>query len=962
MYRRLAIIPVLLILLLIVFSSGRANNTPSSRVITADSGLRLLPSEEITYTSFSGTTYNLHAYSGKYVRYALPDSWTGSNGLSPIEVAQLVDSTDLIYAQMKEVVGGEPNGNGLLLIAVVDTGSHAGLVEIGTKRVELSPTILDDTKRYLAKGLVSEIIIHQMAHCFDIYHSYLSYYSDWGHAWTALLIPYMQVYSRSGSLTLDPDPLLDKTIQDYTVPWYASGSRATWTLCVRNGGGCEADGVKANESWAGLMLQYARMHGPLAMKRAMLYLRDYKAAHADVPSTPEAKNDLLITALATGVGANVSCEMDTWHWSLTDAERVSLAQSFPADASCADADGDGHTPLQGDLDDHNASISPGAVEVSNGIDDDCNGVIDDLHVKESADFGGDAQTAQAVSIPSRIQGRSTNNDRDVFRIEVISPLQLDVEGRSTGSFHGTVMVASADGIGNSTGFSISAGQTARSTFTLERPGAWLMTILPDAGGEGDYEVKIARSQPLLNPVQISLSSGATTGAVRIQASVDSSRQFNAPPTHIRFWVGNEGFVKTLPVATSLSFEWTPANNWTIPVRAQLLSGEIPVSRATDPVWFDPSSSQPVNLRVSDLLLLSRTSLPPAVRSDQSLVYAFEVRNMGPDVADNVQVTVTLGQGLRASSTATTRGTVGQNGSTITFTVGPVASGESIGVSVSADPVQATGAVMTSAMASTTSTDLNQSNNNASWSTSITTAPAASPFFGLPLKSANSPNLHILPESGLARALAQLPGTSLDAMYARADADGNWPATLNGVTVSVGGRPAQVIAVTRDDSFTLSNPVYRVDFAVPMDAPNGIGITITVTHAPSGSTWSVPDEVRVLPCFWSTSGTSTGAAIAQDADTFLAFTPERPAKASNQTRVVLYATGLRPLIISNNLVIRAKTSDGRAFVLPVDYAGAGKILPGLDQFIIRLTPDLAGAGQVILTIDGFPESQVSLPVQ
>jgi hypothetical protein len=965
MSRRLVIssaLSILLILLLIVLASGRADDNPPSRAIKMDSGLSLLPSEEITYISFSGTTYNLHAYSGKYVRYALPDSWLGSDGLSQLEVAQLVDSTDLLYAQMKEVVGGEPNGDGLLMIAVVDSGSHAGLAEIGTKRTELSSSILADTKNNVVKGHVSETIIHLMAHCFDIYHSYLSYYNDWGHAWTALLIPYMQVYSRSGSLTLDPDLLLYKMIQDYTVPWYGSGGRATWTLCVRNGGGCEADGVKANESWAGLMLQYARLHGHGAIKRAMLYLRDYKAAHADAPSTSEAKNDLLITALAAGIGANLSCEMDAWHWSLTDAERVNLGQSFPINLFCADTDGDSYSPLQGDFDDHNANVRPGAVEAINGIDDDCNEVIDDLLFKESGDFGGEAQTAQVVPIPSRIQGRSTINDRDVFRIEVISPLQLVIEGKSTGPFHGTLIVASADGVGNSTGFSISAGQASHSTFTLERPGSWLMTILPDAGGEGDYEVKIARSQPLLNPVQISLSPGTTSGTVRIQASVDTSRQFNAPPTHIRFWIGNEGFIKVLPITSSLSFEWTPTSKWTVPVRAQLLSGEIPVSSATDPVWFDPLTSQPVNTHTADLVLIGRTAIPPTVRSDQSLVYAFEVRNMGPDMADNVQATVTLGQGLKAGSTATTRGTANQSGSTITFTVGPVASGESIGISVSADPAQATGTVVTSAMASAASTDSNQSNNSVSWSTSITPAPAASPFFGLPLKAADSPNLHILPDSGLARAFPVLPGTNLDASYARADENGNWPITLNGVTVSAGGHPAQVIAVTRNEGFTLSNPVYRVDFAVPVDAPVGAGITITVTHAPSGSTWNAPAEIKTLPTLWAANGTSTGLVIAQDADTFLTITPERPARASNQTRVLLYATGLRPLIISNTLVIRAKTSDGRTFVLPVDYAGAGKILPGLDQIIIKLSPELEGAGQVLLSIDGYSLDQLFLPVQ
>ena len=963
MFRRLAISLSLLILLLcIVFASGRADNTPSSRAIKTDSGLRLLPSEEITYTSFSGTTYNLHAYSGKYVRYALPDSWTGSEGLSPKEVAELVDSTDLIYAQMSEVVGGEPRGDGLLLIAVVDSGSHAGLAEIGTKRTELSSSILADTKLNVTKGHVSETIIHLMSHSFDIYHGYLGYYNDSGHAWTAWLIPYMQFYSRSGSLTLDPDRLLDKTIQDYTVPWYTSG--ATWANCVRNGGGCESDGVKANESFAGLMLQYARLHGHLAIKRAMLYLRDYKAAHADAPSTPEAKNDLLITALSSGIGANVSCEMDAWRWSLTDTERASLAQSFPADPSCADTDGDGYSPMQGDFDDRNANIRPGAVEVVNGIDDDCNGVIDDVLVKESGDFGGDIQTAQAVAIPSRIQGHSTTGDRDLFRIEATSPLQLDVEGRSTGTFHGTLMIASADSVGNSTGFSISAGQVARSTFTLERPGTWLITVSPDAGGEGDFEVKITRSQPLINPVQLSLSAGSTAGAVRIQASIDLNRQFNAPPTHIRFWVGNEGFVKTLPVASSLSFEWTPANSWTVPVRAQLISGEIPVSRATDPAWFDPLSSQPVNTSVADLVLISRTSIAPTIRSDQTLVYAFEVRNLGPDQADNVQATITLGQGQRATSISTTRGTAGQSGGTITFAVGSVAVGESVGISISADLAQAAGSVTTSITISTSATDSNQGNNSASWITSVTPAPVASPFFGLPLKAADSPNLHILPESGLARALAVLPGANLDAMYARADADDNWPTSLNGVMVSVGGHPAQVIAVTRSDDFTASNPVYRVDFAVPVDAPVGAGITISVTHAPSGSTWNALGEIKTLPTLWAANGMSAGSALAQDADTFLAITPERPARAGSQMRVMLFATGLRPLIISNSLVVRARTADGRVFVLPVDYAGAGKILPGLDQILVRLTPELSGTGQVTLSIDGAAavDSQITLSVQ
>jgi hypothetical protein len=42
-----------------------------------------------------------------------------------------------------------------------------------------------------------------------------------------------------------------------------------------------------------------------------------------------------------------------------------------------DADGDGYTPSEGDCNDLQATVNPGATEVANGIDDNCDGVIDE---------------------------------------------------------------------------------------------------------------------------------------------------------------------------------------------------------------------------------------------------------------------------------------------------------------------------------------------------------------------------------------------------------------------------------------------------------------------------------------------------------------------------------------------------------------------------------------------------------
>ncbi|MFN8154237.1 MAG: MopE-related protein [Bacteroidia bacterium] len=56
-----------------------------------------------------------------------------------------------------------------------------------------------------------------------------------------------------------------------------------------------------------------------------------------------------------------------------------------------DNDGDGYTSCNGDCDDNNASVYPGAAEVCNGVDDDCNLLIDDglTFITYYADVDGD---------------------------------------------------------------------------------------------------------------------------------------------------------------------------------------------------------------------------------------------------------------------------------------------------------------------------------------------------------------------------------------------------------------------------------------------------------------------------------------------------------------------------------------------------------------------------------------------
>ena len=87
-----------------------------------------------------------------------------------------------------------------------------------------------------------------------------------------------------------------------------------------------------------------------------------------------------------------------------------------------DNDGDGFSAYGGDCNDANPNINPSAIETCNGIDDDCNGVIDDPYAVGAQTFYRDADndgygdinvTTQACSMPAGYVANSTDcNDAD----------------------------------------------------------------------------------------------------------------------------------------------------------------------------------------------------------------------------------------------------------------------------------------------------------------------------------------------------------------------------------------------------------------------------------------------------------------------------------------------------------------------------------------------------------------------
>lgn len=449
------------------------------------------PSETITYRDLDGNAQTLRAFSGQFVRYALPDSWlqsVSSQGLTPGELVTLISRTDELYRTMKDVIGGEPTGDGLMIIAIVPLASNpdgGGAAVLGVKTCEIGVSQLALTRQALAEGTLPVVILHEVAHTFDLHRNYLGYYADSPHSWTDFWIAYSQYLLRYGAYHSVPDVVLRDRIYDFTSKWDALATNNSWSQCVKLGTGCEGAGVSANKAIAGLLLRYARLHGRDAMRRVFEFYKNYKVTHDPFEIfnfTPEQKNDLFAEALSYGINLNMTAELDVWFWPLSTDERTKLQTLYPApNPNVVDADHDGWTPLQGDFDDTNPNVHPGAQEQINGRDDDCDGFIDDVQRTASSTI---------FSPPARLIGHIRSTQSETFRFNATGT--LIVRARITsGNWVGQVSIIPDGQVTAVRQLTLEPFKSNSQEWTLSGSGPWTLRIDWVSGGEGDYEVILA---------------------------------------------------------------------------------------------------------------------------------------------------------------------------------------------------------------------------------------------------------------------------------------------------------------------------------------------------------------------------------------------------------------------------------------------------------------------------------------
>lgn len=686
------------------------------------------------YTSFSGAVYQRRAYDGRHIRYALPDSWVTSNALSTIQIRKLIDLTDIYYEEFAEIIGSEPQGEGLLTIAVLPTGIMAGHAGRGFKGIELSDTELSSVLQNLDADTLSPELIHEMAHVFEVYLLWLDLgYADSSHAWTSFWIPFIQSYSRTGSLQLDADSLLQKKLTEYTLLWDTSGT--TWQQCVRNGNACAA--ISANAAWAGLLLRYTKLHGPSALKRVFAYIKNYASSHPATgehptnPQTPEERNDLLVQALTAGAQANILCEIDAWHWFVTPEVRATITQNYPQpNLLCADSDNDGFSPLQGDYNDINAAVKPTAIETLNSLDDDCDEITDDILITEAADFPNSPQNAPVVSPPAKVRAHASPSDNDVVLVDTSNftlPQAIRFNLQSPNTFVGYIRVQPVDLKGSSQSFSVAGG--GAQTLILPRATLWAVNIQNATASESDYTLTMEKAPLSSNIVHVNAAANPSNQTLEIRATIDRSLiPSNIVPNAVRFWIGPSGFTLSAPLtptATSTAITVSlPQGTGPFSVRAQLLRDNTPIMKPSADLWLERGTGDP-STTISDLSIQLASTVPPVITAQQDFNLSFVLTNNGPGPAQNVTVSVPLPPGVAFRISAASAGNTQVQGNNILFTIPQLDGREMAGLSIAATNVSAQGNLTLSATANAFTSDPIQSNNCAT-TTAYFSSPSPTP--------------------------------------------------------------------------------------------------------------------------------------------------------------------------------------------------------------------------------------------
>ena len=407
-------------------------------------------SATVTYQAMDGSSHQLVQHHGRLVSVLLPQSFNDGPFFTADHIEELIDQLDILYTLYADILQSEPSGDGLLTVAFVPNTCGTGCGMVGAKGFEVrsEKRNYESIIKALNNGSMDRVLLHEMAHNFDIYSSYLHYLPDHAHAWTEIFeffAPYR--YSRLSVNGMTADELYNSPMNSVWKE-YITDQQASWELCVRDNS-CTDMGISANQIWAMLYYRIEAMHGAEAILDSFEFLKAYAQSNAP-PTSNESKEGLRLLSLAVGARDNISCYMSALKWPINSSTRKKMESRFGrSDKLCADLDMDGFSTINGDCDDTNSLINISRPEIiGNGADDDCDELIDEVDWIE-ANEGSGADNFNAVvktALPFDVHGSSAViEDRDTFSFPVSASGQAYVTFCASEGFKGWVAALQPDG-------------------------------------------------------------------------------------------------------------------------------------------------------------------------------------------------------------------------------------------------------------------------------------------------------------------------------------------------------------------------------------------------------------------------------------------------------------------------------------------------------------------------------------
>jgi hypothetical protein len=370
----------------------------------------------VRYTSFAGHAFDLRRLQGRWVELLYPLELESNRRTNAAARERFVDSADLVYATFAEWMGAEPQGQGKLAIALIPPPDARAIGRgwQGLKGIEIYASLDGypiEIESSAASGRLDQLVVHEMTHNFDLSRAIAADTADPAHFLTAILPRLYERHRQWNSAVAAAPGELDlqhRTAEEiierfgyHRFRWMIESHDRSVRECVLEGG-CGI--ASSNSLAAAIVFRAAAAYPPDFWPKYLRASRALAAARGAARGT--ASLDAQLVALSRAGGRDLLCLATAFGWSASPEFVEHLAADrLPRSPLCDDVDGDGAIGFL-DPDDARAAVRFGADDVSDGIDNDGDRVVDE-HYVDAASYRLHPPTGYPIAISGTVDAEGS---------------------------------------------------------------------------------------------------------------------------------------------------------------------------------------------------------------------------------------------------------------------------------------------------------------------------------------------------------------------------------------------------------------------------------------------------------------------------------------------------------------------------------------------------------------------------